>query len=226
MGELAAGIAHEIRNPLASISGSVQVLKGMGTPGSGEHRLMDIVVTESQRLSRILEDFLRYVRPRERAVEPVDAPAALRDVLTLLAAQRRGLAAAHDLLRSRSPLRRPPADPGQLRQIFWNVSRNALSAMPAGGSLAVRTRLEGGTWTVSFADDGRGMTAGGTQPSLHAVRSQLPRRDGARPRDRLPDRRGARRADRRRDRAAPRHDRHDLPAGGARPTSRPAREVA
>ena len=158
VGELAAGIAHEIRNPLASISGSVQVLKGMGVPGSGEFRLMDIVVTESQRLSRILEDFLRYVRPRERAVEPVDAPSALRDVLTLLTHSDE-VSPRHTITFDLDP---PSAilsaDPGQLRQIFWNVSRNALSAMPAGGSLAVRTRLEDGMWTVSFADEGRGMT--------------------------------------------------------------------
>ena len=85
VGEVAAGIAHEIRNPLASISGSVQVLKNSSSPGSPEQRLMEIVVAESHRLSTILEDFLRYVRPKEHAVEPVDAPAALDDVLTLLA---------------------------------------------------------------------------------------------------------------------------------------------
>jgi len=159
VGELAAGIAHEIRNPLASISGSVQVLKGMVAPGSAELKLMDIVVTESQRLARILEDFLRYVRPRERAVEAVDAPAALRDVLTLLAhsdeiSPRHAIAVDLD-----PPSAVLAADPGQLRQIFWNVARNAVAAMPAGGSLAVKARLEDGSWTVSFADEGRGMSA-------------------------------------------------------------------
>lgn len=159
VGELAAGIAHEIRNPLASISGSVQVLKGMVAPGSAELQLMNIVVTESQRLSRILEDFLRYVRPRERAVEPVDAPAALRDVLTLLAhsdeiSPRHAIALDLD-----PPSAILPADPGQLRQIFWNVARNAVAAMPSGGSLAVKARVTDGAWTVSFTDEGRGMTA-------------------------------------------------------------------
>ena len=80
----AAGIAHEIRNPHASISGSVQALQGSVPSDSPEHRLMKIVVAESHRLSSILEDFLRYVRPKERALESVDAPAALRDVVTLL----------------------------------------------------------------------------------------------------------------------------------------------
>ena len=159
VGELAAGIAHEIRNPLASISGSVQVLKGMVAPGSSELKLMDIVVTESQRLARILEDFLRYVRPRERAVEPVDAPAALRDVLTLLEHSDE-ISTRHTITFDIDPPSAVlPADPGQLRQIFWNVARNAVAAMPSGGSLAVKARLQDGSWTVSFTDQGRGMTA-------------------------------------------------------------------
>ncbi len=158
VGELAAGIAHEIRNPLASISGSVQVLKGMVAPGSAELKLMDIVVGESQRLARILEDFLRYVRPRERAVESVDAPAALQDVLTLLQHSDE-VSPRHTIdLTLDPPAAVLPADPGQLRQIFWNVARNAVAAMPAGGRLAVSARLAEGFWTVAFADEGRGMT--------------------------------------------------------------------
>ncbi|MDL2718902.1 MAG: ATP-binding protein [Acidobacteriota bacterium] len=159
VGELAAGIAHEIRNPLASISGSVQVLKNSSSPGSPEQRLMEIVVAESHRLSSILEDFLRYVRPKERAIEPVDAPAALDDVLTLLA-HGDEVSPNHRLVKEFDP---PSvvvqADPGQLRQIFWNVSRNALAAMPGGGALIVSARLQGGSWSVSFTDEGHGMSA-------------------------------------------------------------------
>jgi two-component system sensor histidine kinase PilS (NtrC family) len=158
VGELAAGIAHEIRNPLASISGSVQVLKNSFSPGSPEQRLMEIVLSESQRLSTILEDFLRYVRPKERAEEPVDAPAALDDVLTLLA-HGDEISSRHHLVQDFDP---PSvvvqADPGQLRQIFWNVARNALAAMPGGGTLTVAARVQGGNWNVSFMDEGHGMT--------------------------------------------------------------------
>jgi two-component system, NtrC family, sensor histidine kinase PilS len=158
VGELAAGIAHEIRNPLASISGSVQVLKNSASPGSPEQRLMEIVVAESHRLSTILEDFLRYVRPKERAEEPVDAPAALDDVLTLLA-HGDEISSRHRVVQDFDP---PSvvvqADPGQLRQIFWNVARNALAAMPGGGTLTVSARLQGDNWNVSFMDEGHGMT--------------------------------------------------------------------
>jgi two-component system, NtrC family, sensor histidine kinase PilS len=159
VGELAAGIAHEIRNPLASISGSVQVLKDSSSPGSPEQKLMEIVVAESHRLSTILEDFLRYVRPKERAAEPVDAPAALDDVLTLLA-HGDEISSRHRVVQEFDP---PSvvvqADAGQLRQIFWNVARNALAAMPGGGTLSVSAHLRGNHWNVSFADEGHGMTA-------------------------------------------------------------------
>jgi two-component system sensor histidine kinase PilS (NtrC family) len=160
VGELAAGIAHEIRNPLASISGSVQVLKNSSTPGSPEQRLMEIVVAESHRLSSILEDFLRYVRPKERAEEPVDAPSALDDVLTLLAHGDEA-SSRHRVVQDVHPRSVVvQADPGQLRQIFWNVARNALAAMPDGGTLTVSARVQGGHWNVSFKDEGHGMTTG------------------------------------------------------------------
>ena len=159
VGELAAAIAHEIRNPLASISGSVQVLRSSAAPGSGDHRLMEIVVRESHRLSDILEDFLRYTRPRERAVEQVDAAGALKDVMTLFQHSDE-LGPAHRIESSIEPASVPVlADPGQLRQVFWNLARNAVAAMPKGGTLRVTARAGGARWTASFADEGRGMSA-------------------------------------------------------------------
>ena len=83
VGELAAGIAHEIRNPLASISGSVQVLSHELSVGSAERRLMEIIVSESNRLSKILEEFLRFVRPQERRVAAFDVAGNIQEVLDL-----------------------------------------------------------------------------------------------------------------------------------------------
>jgi two-component system sensor histidine kinase PilS (NtrC family) len=158
VGELAAAIAHEIRNPLASISGSVQVLSATAPPGSSERRLMEIVVQESHRLSSILEDFLKYVRPREQAIESVDVAAALRDVVTLLAHSDE-LSPRHDVALALEPESVVLlADPGQLRQVFWNVLRNAVAAMPDGGRLSLEARVEGGAWSLTVADQGRGMS--------------------------------------------------------------------
>ncbi len=159
VGELAASIAHEIRNPLASISGSVQVLSGTTPPGSSERRLMEIAVQESHRLSAILEDFLKYVKPRDQAIETVDAAGALRDVVTLLTHSDE-LSGRHAVKLTLEPESYPlQADPGQLRQVFWNLLRNAIAAMPDGGTLAVTARADGaGSWSAAFSDDGRGMS--------------------------------------------------------------------
>jgi two-component system sensor histidine kinase PilS (NtrC family) len=119
---------------------------------------MEIVVQESHRLSSILEDFLKYVRPREQAIETVDAASALRDVVTLLTHSDE-LSDRHrvrlDLEPESVPLR---ADPGQLRQVFWNLLRNAVAAMPSGGTLALVARVSNGVWSVTVADEGRGMS--------------------------------------------------------------------
>ena len=173
VGELAASIAHEIRNPLASISGSVQVLSASASPGSAERRLMEIVVQESHRLSSILEDFLKYVRPREQATETVDAAAALRDVVTLLTHSDE-LTERHTVSLVLEPESVPlQADPGQLRQVFWNLLRNAVAAMPDGGALSVTARAEDAAWSATFADEGRGMSQEEQErlftPFAHAV---------------------------------------------------------
>jgi len=158
VGELAASIAHEIRNPLASISGSVQALSATAPPGSSERRLMEIAVQESHRLSAILEDFLKYVKPRDQAIETVDAAGALRDVVTLLTHSDE-LSERHAVTLKLEPESFPlQADPGQLRQVFWNLLRNAVAAMPDGGTLAVTARAGGGVWSATFSDDGRGMS--------------------------------------------------------------------
>ncbi len=87
VGQLAAGIAHEIRNPLASISGSAQLLGNEMRSGSSERRLVEIIVSESRRLSAILEDFLRYARPRPKREESFDLAATLTDAMHLFLEQ-------------------------------------------------------------------------------------------------------------------------------------------
>ncbi|HTO87496.1 MAG TPA: ATP-binding protein [Thermoanaerobaculia bacterium] len=158
VGELAAGIAHEIRNPLASISGSVQVLSKELNVGSAERRLMEIIVSESNRLSKILEEFLRFVRPQERRVAPFDVATTISEVMDLFRLSDE-VSDAHRIevdVEPRSSML--SGDRDQIRQIVYNVAKNAVHAMSAGGTLTVRGR-EGHDWyTIRFSDTGRGMS--------------------------------------------------------------------
>jgi two-component system sensor histidine kinase PilS (NtrC family) len=157
VGELAAGIAHEIRNPLASISGSVQVLSHELSVGSAERRLMEIIVSESKRLSKILEEFLRFVRPQERRVAVFDVATNVQEVLDLFRLSDEVSDAhhiAHDVVPSVSLL---AGDRDQIRQIVYNVAKNAVRAMPDGGALTVEGRENGAWYSIKFRDTGRGM---------------------------------------------------------------------
>jgi signal transduction histidine kinase len=158
VGELAAGIAHEIRNPLASISGSVQVLSNELKVGSTERRLMEIIVSESNRLSGILEEFLRFVRPQERRVAVFDVGATVSEVMEIFRLSDE-ISDAHEIEVDVSPATSTlSGDRDQIRQIISNVAKNAVRAMDAGGRLQVCGREERGGYTIQFADTGRGMS--------------------------------------------------------------------
>jgi two-component system sensor histidine kinase PilS (NtrC family) len=137
---MGAKIAHEIRNPLAAISGSIQILRQGIASGRSEYeraRLMDIVVREADRLSRLITDFLRFARPRPMRVEPVETGALLEDLASVFEAAR-----PDDVEMVLGPLEpiRMAGDPDQLRQVFWNLCINAIQAMPEGGTLHLSAR--------------------------------------------------------------------------------------
>ena len=158
VGELAAGIAHEIRNPLASISGSVQVLAKDPSVGGAERRLMEIIVSESKRLSKILEDFLRFVRPQERKVGQFDVARTVAEVMDIFRLSDE-VSDSHQIAVDVSPPSSMLAgDADQIRQIVYNVAKNAVRAMNAGGNLTVRGREEDGWYSIRFIDTGRGMS--------------------------------------------------------------------
>ena len=136
VGEMSAKMAHEIRNPLAAISGAVQILR-KSVPheeqSSEPGRLMDIVVREADRLSNLIQDFLHYARPRPPQLEPTDVGALAREVLELFESARPESVAvtveAEKLI--------AVVDRGQLEQVLWNLFLNAVQAMPDGGELCV-----------------------------------------------------------------------------------------
>ncbi len=157
VGELAAGIAHEIRNPLASISGSVQVLTSELDVGPAEKRLMEIIVSESQRLSRTIEEFLRFVRPQERRVALFDVAATITEVMDLFRLSDE-VSDAHQIVVDVAPSSSMLAgDRDQIRQIVYNVAKNAVRAMTAGGRLTVVGREDDAWYSIRFIDTGRGM---------------------------------------------------------------------
>jgi two-component system sensor histidine kinase PilS (NtrC family) len=161
MGEMAAGMAHEIRNPLASISGSVQVLReGLGLEGENS-RLMEIIVRESERLSGILNDFLVYARPPRFKPDDID----LREIVEETATLMRNSSEVQDdheivLAMPEGPVK-VFADANQMKQIAWNLARNAIKAMPGGGRLEVLLDAnDTGEVVMKFRDEGVGLGNG------------------------------------------------------------------
>jgi two-component system sensor histidine kinase PilS (NtrC family) len=174
VGELSAGIAHEIRNPLAAIAGSVQVLKKSQSLTPQEQRLMSIVLKESERLNKSISDFLRFVRPQERRTVEFDVAASLSETLDLLANSPE-LNPNHEIRREIAPPSFQLAgDADQIRQVFWNLARNAVAAMPQGGVLTVRTTIDEGGYHIIFGDNGRGMSQADLQRLFQPFRTNFP----------------------------------------------------
>jgi two-component system sensor histidine kinase PilS (NtrC family) len=174
VGELSAGIAHEIRNPLAAIAGSVQVLKKSSSLTSQEQRLMSIVLKESERLNKTIAEFLRFVRPQEKLPRAFDIAVTLDETLDLLANSSE-LRPDHEIRRRIEP----PSfsivgDGDQIRQVFWNLARNAVQAMPNGGTLSVSTLVDADDYHILFSDSGRGMSDIDVQRLFQPFRTSFP----------------------------------------------------
>jgi two-component system, NtrC family, sensor histidine kinase PilS len=159
VGEMAAGIAHEIRNPLASMSGSIQILRQELPLSSEQEQLMDIVLRESERLNTTIRSFLAYARPQRFQIERFDLRRALNDT-TLLLRNSADVLEQHQISVDVPPTELwYEADEGQIKQIVWNLATNGLRAMPHGGRLhlvgAVEPSMDGVVLTVS--DEGIGI---------------------------------------------------------------------
>lgn len=157
IGNLVAGIAHELRNPLGSIAGSVQVLKSDLDLTGDRERLLNVVLQESDRLNKIVEDLLCYAKPRDLILRPVALDRLLDETLQL--ARNDARFAAHRIQVDK-PAEVPAcvASPDQIKQVFWNLISNAAKAMPKGGSLMIRISHTPHYLKIAFKDHGVGMT--------------------------------------------------------------------
>lgn len=135
VGEMAAGIAHEIRNPLASMSGSMQMLKQELPLSSDQAQLMDIVLKESERLNQTIQSFLAYARPQRFSLQKLDLRSLVHETAMLLR-NSTDIEDRHHIAveQSDAPVM-IDADEAQIRQIIWNLATNGLRAMPDGGTL-------------------------------------------------------------------------------------------
>ena len=162
VGEMAAGIAHEIRNPLASMSGSIQILRQELRLNSEQEQLMDIVLRESERLNTTIRSFLAYARPQRFQIARFDVRRALNDTALLLRNSAEVLEGHEIVTDVPATALWYDADEGQIKQIIWNLATNGLRAMPDGGRLrlagSVEPSSEGVILTVS--DEGIGIPPG------------------------------------------------------------------
>ncbi|MCP3980413.1 MAG: PAS domain S-box protein [bacterium] len=159
LGEMAAGMAHELRNPLAAISGSVQYMKSEYQPEGESLELMDIILRESERLDQAIRDFLTFARPGRFAAERADLVKLIEDSVKLLRK-------SPEFHRGHRIVTRYPGesvvfdiDPNRMKQVFWNLATNALKSMPDGGRLTIEVRLPDDVEEIEivFADEGVGM---------------------------------------------------------------------
>lgn len=158
VGALAAGIAHELRNGLKPISGSVEFLQRELKPEGETAELMGLIIKESGRLNQFITDLLTYARERDLALEGVDLEDHLRELVSVLTHDpRRGAGVLVRLEQQDAPTR-VKLDREQLRQVWINLAVNAMEAMGERGTLVVTWRSAGdGMVAVEFRDDGPGI---------------------------------------------------------------------
>ncbi len=159
VGRVGAGLAHEIRNPLGAMRGAIQVLQSNTPPESVQADLMNIILRESDRLNTIITNFLSYAKPKIGKLTETDLCEAIRDTLTLLR-HSPDVSPRHELI---DDLPQNPvfisADTTQLKQVFWNLARNAIQAMPDGGLLRISLEnIPNSRVKIVFQDTGYGMS--------------------------------------------------------------------
>ena len=156
LGQLSAGLAHEIRNPLASIAGAVGILQRSSQAGQKQTECLEIISREGQRLNQLLTNFLDFARPRPPKYQPAD-PVKLLDSVVDLASHAIGKKPIRLRNDSRSRLAPLECDPELLKQVLLNLVINAFQAMPEGGDVALSAHPAGEKLLIQVKDQGGGV---------------------------------------------------------------------
>ncbi|MFB3826313.1 MAG: ATP-binding protein [Bryobacteraceae bacterium] len=159
IGQLSANLAHEIRNPLASIEGATGIIEQPQTSEEMRKEFLGVIRKESRRLNRLLTNLLDFARPRPPELQDVDAARLIDSVITLIAptVERDGIRITG---RAAEPAPMVRSDPEQLKQVVLNLTINAVQAMPGGGEIELAASQAGGKVVISVKDHGPGIPAG------------------------------------------------------------------
>jgi two-component system sensor histidine kinase PilS (NtrC family) len=159
LGRMAAGIAHEVKQPLSGIAGSVKLLAQIAQLNDDERRLVNIVVRESERLNQIINDILDYTQEKSFQRSFTNLVPLLEETLTLVENRCVDRGAQIRVVRRFSTGQAVALlDGDRIRQVFWNLCENACRAMAHGGTLTVSLRGDAECWAISFADTGCGLS--------------------------------------------------------------------
>ncbi len=163
IGEMAAGMAHEIRNPLASLSGSIQVLQNELDLSGENIKLMEIAIKESERLSSFVTQFLRFARPLPPQREWVNFQSLLSETVQLIQNHPTGTHRVETVLEASNKPILAFVDPDQMKQVFWNLGNNAYQAMQTGGILTLSVQhisqhMKEDYIEILFKDTGKGIS--------------------------------------------------------------------
>ena len=159
LGRLSAAIAHEIRQPLTAMAGAVKELARLVPLEDDEKHLVNIVSRESERLNHIITDFLNYSREKTYEFQEADVRGLLDETLTLIE-KKPEIENKYRIVRAyNGTALRARVDANKIKQVFWNLSDNAIRAMPGGGTLSVAIELLPFWLRIAFRDTGIGLDA-------------------------------------------------------------------
>lgn len=175
---LAASVAHEIRNPLGAIQNAAALLLRDLELQGDDRELLEIIEEESERISGIVTQFLRFARPPRTLLEPAELPPLIEAVLTLARRDERMSAGRSLRFEAAEGLGPVPVDGGQLRQVVWNLVSNALDAIAEDGAVEVRAAPASGGVIIEVRDDGPGVSAEALETIFEPFVTTKPRGTG------------------------------------------------